>query len=138
MVKLRPSELIAIVLLGLTVLVTLFGPFYFDNVTRAEKEKEHVFYVTARQWVFEPAEFVVKKGEKVTFIVSSADVVHGFMVTGYNIVAVINPGEFVKITFTADRAGVFEIRCSVYCGEPLLNSGAGHWLMKGVLKVVEL
>lgn len=125
-------------LLGFTALVTLFGPFYFNNVVRAENGVERVFYVMARQWVFEPAEFVVKKGEKVTFIISSADVSHGFMITGYNINAVVNPGEYVKITFVADKPGVFEIRCSVYCGEPLLNSGAGHWLMKGVLKVVEL
>ncbi|MEM0481494.1 MAG: cupredoxin domain-containing protein [Nitrososphaerota archaeon] len=136
--KLRTSELVALVLLGFTALVTLFGPFYYNNVVRAEREKEHVFYVTARQWVFEPAEFVVKKGEKVTFIVTSSDVVHGFMISGYNIDTVVQPGEFVKITFVADKVGVFEIRCSVYCGEPLLNSGAGHWLMKGVLKVVEL
>ncbi|MEM1943729.1 MAG: cupredoxin domain-containing protein [Candidatus Caldarchaeum sp.] len=136
--KLRSSELVAMALLGFTALVTLFGPFYFNNVVRAENGVERVFYVMARQWVFEPAEFVVKKGEKVTFIISSADVSHGFMITGYNINAVVNPGEYVKITFVADKPGVFEIRCSVYCGEPLLNSGAGHWLMKGVLKVVEL
>jgi len=138
MVKLRSSEIIALAVLGFTVLVTVVGPFYFNNIVRAESEKEHIFYVTARQWVFEPAEFVVRRGEKVTFIIVSSDVVHGFSIPGYGVNVVVNPGEYVKITFTADKAGTFEIRCSVYCGEPLLNSGAGHWLMKGVLKVVEI
>ncbi|MCS7127615.1 MAG: hypothetical protein NZ953_04440, partial [Thaumarchaeota archaeon] len=72
-----------------------------------------------------------------TFIITSSDVFHGFMISGYGVNVVVSPGDYVKITFVADKIGTFEIRCSVYCGEPLFNSGAGHWLMKGILKVVE-
>ncbi|MDW8044112.1 MAG: hypothetical protein RMJ30_07790, partial [Nitrososphaerota archaeon] len=59
--RLRLAEFVALAILGLTVLVTLAGPFYYNNLVRAESEKERVFYVTAKQWIFEPDEFIVRK-----------------------------------------------------------------------------
>ncbi len=137
LVKPRRVELVALVLLGITVLMTVAGPFYYNSMVRSETGNERVFYVTAKQWAFEPNHFVVKKGETVTFILTSADVTHGFQILAYNVSVVLHPGDYVKVSFVANKVGTFEIRCFVYCGEPVFNSGAGHWLMSGLLTVVE-
>lgn len=86
------------------------------------------FKITAKQWEFVPGTIRVKKGEKVRLVVTSADAVHGIMLSEYNINKSVKPGETVTIEFTADKAGTFAMICSVQCG-------AGHADMRGQLIV---
>jgi cytochrome c oxidase subunit 2 len=90
----------------------------------------HEITMTARNYEFDPAVITVKKGEKVRLIVTATDRKHGIMIEGYDIDQVLNTGDPTTIEFTADKAGTFEFKCSVYCG-------MGHRKMKGKLIVEE-
>ncbi len=84
--------------------------------------------VTAKQFSFEPNPIVVSKGDKVRLSITSQDVTHGFSINDYNINVQVPPGKITLVEFLADKAGTFEIKCSVVCG-------SGHSAMRGSLIV---
>jgi cytochrome c oxidase subunit 2 len=90
----------------------------------------HELTITASSYQFDPAVITVKKGDKVRLIVTATDRRHGINIDGYDIDQTLKPGEPTTIEFTADKAGTFEFKCSVYCG-------MGHQKMKGKLIVEE-
>jgi cytochrome c oxidase subunit II len=90
----------------------------------------HEFTVTAKNYEFDPGVITVKKGEKVRLFITATDRDHGIKIEGYDINQVLKKGETETIEFTADKAGTFEFKCSVYCG-------MGHRKMKGKLVVEE-
>ena len=89
-----------------------------------------VIQMVARDYEFEPNTITVKKGDKVRLIITATDRKHGIKIEGYDIDQVLNVGDPTTIEFTADKAGTFEFKCSVYCG-------SGHRKMKGKLVVEE-
>ena len=93
--------------------------------------KEYRVYVVARMWMFQPSEIVVPKNAKVTFYITSADVVHGFQIVGTNIQTMVLPGYVSIISTRFDKPGEYLIICNEYCGE-------GHHLMKAKLIVKEV
>ena len=70
----------------------------------------------AFQYGFSPDKIVVKKGDIVKIYATSRDVTHGFYIKEYGINVPIKKGEVSKIEFLADKAGEFNIICSIYCG----------------------
>ena len=90
----------------------------------------HEFTMTAKKYEFDPGVITVKKGEKVRLIITATDRDHGIKIEGYDINQVLKKGDPTTIEFTADKAGTFEFKCSVYCGK-------GHRKMKGKLVVEE-
>jgi nitrosocyanin len=80
----------------------------------AQELKE--FNVTLRRYVITPNTFTVQKGDRVRFNIQSLDVEHGFYIDGYDLVTEISPLEQKTVEFTADKAGAFQIRCSITCG----------------------
>jgi heme/copper-type cytochrome/quinol oxidase subunit 2 len=58
----------------------------------------------------------VNPGDRVTIELQSTDVVHGLYVDGYQVAQTVDPGQTARLTFVADRAGTFRLRCSVTCG----------------------
>ena len=72
----------------------------------------------------------MKKGEKVRLLISAFDHDHGIKIAGYDIDQMLPKGSTATIEFTANKAGTFEFKCSVYCGR-------GHRRMKGTLVVEE-
>ena len=87
------------------------------------------------QFNWEPANIVVKKGEKLKIIVESMDVPHGFELEGlvipnYDINKLILPGKKEVIEFTPQDAGTWDMVCTGYCGQ-------GHATMKGLFIVRE-
>lgn len=131
------ADLIALVLVILTFLGLFFVVYQYQSTQEALAKEGVVIRIEAMQWAFSPDEIVVRKGQKVTLVLTSRDVSHGFMLSAFGINEVVNPGSEVIITFTPDKTGTFEFRCSVYCGEPWPGSGLGHWVMRGYLKVIE-
>lgn len=79
---------------------------------------------------FSPDRITVKKGDIVQIYATSRDVTHGFYIKEYNINVPLEKGKVKKIEFLADKAGEFDIICSVYCGR-------GHDKMKARLIVEE-
>jgi cytochrome c oxidase subunit 2 len=90
----------------------------------------HEFKITAKNWEFDPSVITVKKGEKVRLFITALDHDHGIKIPAYDIDQMLPKGSTATIEFTADKAGTFEFKCSVYCGR-------GHRKMKGQLVVEE-
>lgn len=98
--------------------------------TEPTKTEEQVKEITvvAKQFSFDPDPIIVNKGDKVKLILRSADVAHGFAIIEYGINKRFDKDNPVIVEFTADKAGEFEVRCSVFCG-------SGHSDMRGKLIV---
>jgi heme/copper-type cytochrome/quinol oxidase subunit 2 len=58
----------------------------------------------------------------------STDVVHGLSIDGYNQQTTADPGQTARITFVADKSGLFRFHCTVTCGNM-------HPFMTGKLQV---
>ena len=87
----------------------------------------------AYQFFWTPDLIVVNQGEKVRLTISTNDVPHGFEIEGYKIPdydfeTKIEKDNPLVIEFTADKKGVWEFLCSIYCG-------AGHGGMKGIFVI---
>ncbi|MDY6764191.1 MAG: cytochrome c oxidase subunit II, partial [Halobacteria archaeon] len=90
-------------------------------------ENEYAVYVVSRQFLFQPGTsqpIRVPANSKVTFYVTSADVIHGFEVAGTNINTMVIPGQVSKFTVRFEEPGEYGIVCNEYCG-------AGHHAMEG-------
>ncbi|WP_054520675.1 cupredoxin domain-containing protein [Thermanaerothrix daxensis] len=72
--------------------------------------------VEAQTFQFTPGEIRLNPGDRVTLELISTDVVHGLSLDGYSINLKAEPGQPARITFTANRVGVFRFRCSITCG----------------------
>ena len=86
--------------------------------------------VDVRKFAFAPAEIRVKKGQTVTFVLSTTDFVHGFAIPDFNARADVIPGKPTEMTITPDKAGSFHVLCDNFCGE-------GHDKMSGFLVVTD-
>ncbi len=102
--------LIAFLLAALTVAL---APIPLPRPTPVAR----TFRVVASQFAFTPPVLTVNPGDRVTIELTSADVVHGLYLDGYDLQVTADPGETATLTFTADRAGTFRFRCAVTCGD---------------------
>src|SRR5450759_3871418 len=95
---------------------------------RVAPHSQRTFRVEASQFSYIPAVLTVNPGDTVTIELVSTDVVHGFYVDGYGVSVTADPGQTVRLTFSADKNGSFRFRCNVTCG-------ALHPFMIGKLQV---
>lgn len=84
--------------------------------------------VVAQLFSFTPGEIQVPAGSKVTFIVTSRDVIHGFKVENTPINMMVVPGQISRLTTTFNTPGEYYLYCHEYCG-------GGHHLMAGKIVV---
>ena len=84
----------------------------------------------AGKFAFDPKEIRVKKGTRVTVVLTSPDFVHGFSLPDFKVRADGIPGKTIEVTFVADKAGKFIYLCDNFCGED-------HDKMTGWLIVTE-
>jgi cytochrome c oxidase subunit 2 len=82
-------------------------------------------YVNARQWMYEIKypdgrtainEIRVPAGKPVKFILSAADVLHGFYLPDFRVKMDMIPGRVTTLWVQPDRPGSYQIYCTVYCG----------------------
>ena len=68
---------------------------------------------------FTPSEFVIKKGDEVTVVLTNHDKVedlhHGFAIEGHDINMIVGPQETKSVTFKVERPGVFWYYCTHFC-----------------------
>lgn len=115
-------------------LVVAFAPLLVQSVP----PQERIFRVEARQFAYSPSELNVNPGDIVTIQLVSTDVVHGLYVDGYNTSVEADPGQTATLTFVANKAGSFRVRCNVTCGamHPFmigkLTVGTNDWLYRSI------
>ncbi len=78
--------------------------------------EDRTFYLDASRFQYTPAILRVNPGDRVTIVLATSDVMHGLSIDGYGIETMTQPTRTGKITFVADRAGVFRFHCTVVCG----------------------
>jgi heme/copper-type cytochrome/quinol oxidase subunit 2 len=110
--------------LALAALAVVFLPAWLRPTTPVDR----TLRLEARSFEFSPSVLTVNRGDRVTLEVVALDVVHGAHIDGYGLEVTADPGQTARLTFVADRAGAFTIRCIVPCG-PL------HPFMIGRLRV---
>jgi cytochrome c oxidase subunit 2 len=90
--------------------------------------KPRVVRIVARRFVFTPNQIALKKGEPVTFELTTADIPMGMNIPDFGVRSDIVPGRKTELTFTPGKAGTFTFVCDVFCGD-------GHEDMSGKLVV---
>jgi cytochrome c oxidase subunit 2 len=80
--------------------------------------------IIGRVWSFDPPELRVPVGAQITFIATSADVIHGFQVEGTRLNMMLIPGQISRSTYTFEEPGEHLLICHEYCG-------IGHHTMSG-------
>jgi plastocyanin len=64
---------------------------------------------------WDPGTVVVNQGDVVTLeIVGINGKEHPFSIEGYNLSDVVKRGQVTRVTFTADKAGIFKITCGAH------------------------
>lgn len=97
--------------------------------TGAEAAPARKIAVTAKKFEFNPSTIEVALGESIELTITSLDKVHGFACRELGLAGgEISPDKPLVVTFTADKAGEFEFKCSKFCG-------IGHGRMKGKIVV---
>ena len=106
---------------------------------RAASGQNRTFRVEASQYAYSPAVLQVNPGDTVTIELVSTDVVHGMYVDGYGASITADPGKTARLTFVADRPGLYRFRCNITCGalHPFmvgkLQVGSDLWLGRAML-----
>jgi cytochrome c oxidase subunit 2 len=110
------------------------APKKIDNTEFAEPGLRHMggnqytAHILAQTWFFKPKEIRVPVGSEVTFIVTSKDVTHGFIIQEHDINMMLVPGQISRAKATFNRPGEYLIICHEYCG-------SGHQTMSGMVIV---
>ncbi len=110
-----------------TIQISLVFLFVFMVVSFSFAQETAVI---ARRFEFLPGRIEAVRGQPLKIYATSLDVTHGFAIDAFGINRKIEKGELTVIELVPDKAGEFEIRCSVFCG-------IGHGGMKGKLIVSE-
>ncbi|HYX05913.1 MAG TPA: cytochrome c oxidase subunit II [Bacteroidales bacterium] len=108
--------------------------FAKPGVRKVERngKTEYDVYVVARQFLFQPGTgnpITVPANERITFHITSPDVIHGFEAVGTNLNTMVIPGEIAKFTTIFPEPKTYGILCNEYCG-------AAHHAMEGKIEVV--
>lgn len=93
---------------------------------------EYEVYMVARKFLFQPSTgqpLTLPADTRVTFRMTSPDVIHGLEVVGTNINAMAIPGQIATFTTVFPEPGTYGLICHEYCG-------AAHHTMQGQIKVV--
>jgi cytochrome c oxidase subunit 2 len=109
----------------------LNGEFIDSNLgTAIEPDGSVTLRGIGQQYSFTPSCMLVPTATPITFRATSADVVHGFLVTGTNINLMLVPGYISSLNARFETAGERLMPCHEFCG-------MGHEGMWGRIKVVD-
>lgn len=106
-------------------------PFGTPGVRKVDDDHYEV-YMVARQFLFLPgtgAPLTLPADTKVTFHVTSPDVIHGVEVVGTNLNTMAIPGQVATFATVFPEPEEYGLICHEYCG-------AAHHTMEGLIKVV--
>jgi cytochrome c oxidase subunit 2 len=72
--------------------------------------------VIAQTWSFTPDEIDIPVGSDVSFIATSSDVIHGFLIVGTRINMMLIPGQVSEFNYRFTKPGEYLLICQEYCG----------------------
>jgi len=76
------------------------------------------------EWVFEPEEISVEQCDEINLTVINEDNFdHGIAIDAFGISQRLPANETIDVSFTATKAGVFPLYCSVSCGSGEVTTG---------------
>jgi cytochrome c oxidase subunit 2 len=109
----------------------LGGEFIESNLGSAlEPDGSVTVRAIGQQYSFTPPCIEVPVGAPVTFRMTSADVVHGFLITGTSVNLMLVPGYVSSFSMRFDSPGDRYMPCHEFCG-------VGHEGMWGRVRVVD-
>ncbi|MGY6258075.1 cytochrome C oxidase subunit II [Paraburkholderia caledonica] len=107
------------------------GEFIESNLgTAREAGGSVIVRVVGQQYSFTPQCILVPANTPVTFRATSADVVHGFLITDTNVNSMLEPGYVSTFRTTFERPADHLMPCHEYCG-------TGHEGMWAHVKVID-
>lgn len=109
-------------------------PFANPGIREVTKngQTEYEVYVQTIQFAFLPGTaepITVPVDTRITFFITSPDVLHGFEVVGTNLNTMTIPGQVSKFTTIFPEVRSYGILCNEYCGP-------AHHVMEGKINVV--
>jgi cytochrome c oxidase subunit 2 len=108
----------------------LSGEFAESNLgTAAEPDGSVTVRLVAEQYAFVPDCSRVPVDTPVKFRITSADVVHGFLLPATNVNTMVVPGFVAEVRTSFSRPGVYSMPCNEFCG-------SGHHGMWAKVKVL--
>ena len=107
------------------------GEFSEANLgTSIAPDGSAVVRIVAQQYAFVPSCVLVPAGVPVTMRLASADAVHGFLVQGTNVNAMVVPGYVTTVRTTFRDSGDRLMPCHEFCG-------VGHQAMWAHVRIVD-
>jgi cytochrome c oxidase subunit 2 len=97
--------------------------------TRVNRDGSAIVRIIATQFEFLPRCIPVPQGRLVTLRVTSADVIHGFLIAGTNANTMVVPGYVSEVHTVFNHAGDHLMPCHEFCG-------LGHSEMWSVVRVI--
>lgn len=113
---------------NILLLAVMASALFSVDCNRQPKPDAVHILVSSHKYAFEPAVIHVKKGQDVVLEISTTDVQHGFAVEELGIDESIQKGRPALVSFRADKAGEYKVKCSIICGP-------GHDRMEGKIIV---
>jgi cytochrome c oxidase subunit 2 len=101
----------------LIALITTLMFFFSIGTICAADQKEIVIKITAKKFEYSPSSIKIKKGIPVIFELTSLDTRHGFNCPKLGVRTDIEPGKVSRVRILAQKAGVYEFHCDIFCGD---------------------
>jgi cytochrome c oxidase subunit 2 len=96
----------------------LGGEFPESNLgTAVEPDGSVTLRMIAEQYAFVPICARVPANTPVKFRLTSADVIHGFLLPSTNVNTMVIPGFVAEVRTTFSRPGVYNMPCHEFCGD---------------------
>jgi cytochrome c oxidase subunit II len=107
------------------------GEFIESNLGSAvEADGSVTVRIVAQQYSFTPQCLLIPTDTPITFRATSADVVHGFLITNTNINSMVEPGYISTFKSTFTQPGDHLMPCHEFCG-------TGHQSMWAHVRVID-
>ena len=101
----------------LITMITLLMFVFSAGTICAADQKEIVIKITAKKFEYSPNSIKIKKGIPVILELTSLDTTHGFNCPKLGVRTDIKPGKVSRVRILAQKAGVYEFHCDIFCGD---------------------
>jgi cytochrome c oxidase subunit 2 len=99
------------------IAITLLMFVFSAGTIYAADQKEIVIKITAKKFEYSPSSIKIKKGIPVILELTSLDRLHGFNCPKLGVRTNIEPGKVSRVRILAQKAGVYEFHCDIFCGD---------------------